>query len=300
MANPTQPILCCLGEQVAGSPTQFVIDRMLSAADLDWRVFTTEINPEDTEAAVLGVSALRFSALRVAHGNESTARIVREKLLSQNVWLPFLSECNSAGFEAKWVGWNSESAGLLWMLRQVACPTLSSITVLMHGDSSLTRNLFHAYHFCRLSDQIDECTLHWIGLDEEHFQPPATDSLKPFQLHRTVESYLEKTAEGRRESASGAQQAVLLVGESTQEVQEIRSHVGDLAGDRLLCCSGLQWEQAAKSGRILHYESNESDLPWVSPIDLASSALAHDFERWTGAKAHFQMIREAYEEFCEF
>ncbi|MEE3368444.1 MAG: shikimate dehydrogenase [Planctomycetota bacterium] len=55
-----QTIVCCLGQPVAGNPTQFMIERAFRAARLDWRYLTLEVSPENLAAAVAGMRALGF------------------------------------------------------------------------------------------------------------------------------------------------------------------------------------------------------------------------------------------------
>ena len=55
-----QTIVCCLGQPVAGNPTQFMIERAFRAARLDWRYLTLEVSPESLAAAVAGMRALGF------------------------------------------------------------------------------------------------------------------------------------------------------------------------------------------------------------------------------------------------
>ena len=55
-----QTIVCCLGQPVAGNPTQFMLERAFRAARLDWRYLTLEVSPENLAAAVAGMRALGF------------------------------------------------------------------------------------------------------------------------------------------------------------------------------------------------------------------------------------------------
>ncbi len=55
-----QTIVCCLGQPVAGNPTQFMIERAFRAARLDWRYLTLEVSPENLAAAIAGMRALGF------------------------------------------------------------------------------------------------------------------------------------------------------------------------------------------------------------------------------------------------
>lgn len=60
-----QPIVCCIGNPVAGNPTQFVMSRAARDCGLDWRFFTSQVAEESFEAAVRGVQALGMQGLVV-------------------------------------------------------------------------------------------------------------------------------------------------------------------------------------------------------------------------------------------
>lgn len=60
-----QPIVCCLGNPVAGNPTQFVMSRAAKDCGLDWRFFTSQVAEEGFEAAVRGVQALGMQGMVV-------------------------------------------------------------------------------------------------------------------------------------------------------------------------------------------------------------------------------------------
>lgn len=53
-----QPHVCCLGNPVAGNPTQFVMSRAAKLCGVDWRFFTSQVAEANFEAAMRGVQAL--------------------------------------------------------------------------------------------------------------------------------------------------------------------------------------------------------------------------------------------------
>lgn len=55
-----QDIVCCMGQPVAGNPTQFMMERAFAAAKLDWRYLTFEVSPEQLGDAVRGMKAMGF------------------------------------------------------------------------------------------------------------------------------------------------------------------------------------------------------------------------------------------------
>ncbi len=59
-SNALQQIVCCMGQPVAGNPTQFMMERAFAAAKLDWRYLTLEVPPEKLADAVRGMRAMGF------------------------------------------------------------------------------------------------------------------------------------------------------------------------------------------------------------------------------------------------
>jgi len=54
MADSLQPIVCCLGQPVAGNPTQYMMEQAFIAAGLDWRYLTLEVPPDKLADAIRG------------------------------------------------------------------------------------------------------------------------------------------------------------------------------------------------------------------------------------------------------
>src|SRR2546423_14691272 len=57
---PSQEVVCCLGQPVAGNPTQYMMEKAFAAAGLDWRYLTCEVPPEKLADAMRGLRALGF------------------------------------------------------------------------------------------------------------------------------------------------------------------------------------------------------------------------------------------------
>src|SRR5690349_15241673 len=55
-----QEFVCCLGQPVAGNPTQYMMEKAFAAAGLDWRYLTCEVPPEKLADAMRGLRALGF------------------------------------------------------------------------------------------------------------------------------------------------------------------------------------------------------------------------------------------------
>ena len=60
LESPIEEIVCCMGQPVAGNPTQFMIERAFAAAGLEWQYLTLEVSPENLVDAVKGMRAMGF------------------------------------------------------------------------------------------------------------------------------------------------------------------------------------------------------------------------------------------------
>lgn len=61
MTSPAlQEIVALLGCPAAGEPAQYLFERVIEAAGLDWRFVTCDVAPDDVAAALAGVAALGF------------------------------------------------------------------------------------------------------------------------------------------------------------------------------------------------------------------------------------------------
>jgi shikimate dehydrogenase len=60
MPAALQEIVCCMGQPVAGNPTQFMMEKAFAAAGLDWRYLTFEVPAGKLPDAMAGFRALGF------------------------------------------------------------------------------------------------------------------------------------------------------------------------------------------------------------------------------------------------
>ena len=54
MDGTTEPIIAVLGHPIAGNPSQFAFESALQSMELDWRVVSFDVSPEDIPAALQG------------------------------------------------------------------------------------------------------------------------------------------------------------------------------------------------------------------------------------------------------
>lgn len=132
--SPIQQIVCCMGQPVAGNPTQFMIERAFAAAGLDWRYLTLEVPPEKLADAVKGLRAMGF------RGGHFT---IPHKVAV----IPYLDELSEAAalvgavncvhrVDDKLVGENTDGKGFVQSLRQIADPAGKRVVILGAGGAA--------------------------------------------------------------------------------------------------------------------------------------------------------------------
>ncbi len=129
-----QEIVCCMGQPVAGNPTQFMMERAFTEASLDWRYLTLEVAPENLAHAVRGMRAMGF-----AGGNFTIPHkvAVLEFLddLTEAARLMGAVNCVYRDGE-KLVGENTDGKGFVQSLREVTDPEDKRVVILGAGGAA--------------------------------------------------------------------------------------------------------------------------------------------------------------------
>ena len=140
MENTIQPILCCVGAEVAGEPTQFLMERACSAAHLDWRVITVEVAVDELQHAWQGMSVMRFRAVRFFRAHQAAAM---DLVGEPSIYDRFIGGITSAHrLGDQWTMWHNSGPGLVEALTS-RCQW-SDTTCWLHGDSPKQRSIFIA------------------------------------------------------------------------------------------------------------------------------------------------------------
>lgn len=133
-AASLQEIVCCLGQPVAGNPTQFMMERAFAAAGLDWRYLTLEVAPENLTEAIRGIKALGFKGgnLTIPH---KVAVIPLLDGLSAAAELMGAVNCINR-VDATLVGENTDGKGFVQSLREIVDPKEKRVVILGAGGAA--------------------------------------------------------------------------------------------------------------------------------------------------------------------
>ncbi|MCO8124118.1 hypothetical protein NHH03_20405 [Stieleria sp. TO1_6] len=63
MDGITEPVVLVLGHPIAGNPAQFALERAFASLDLQWRVLSCDVSPDQVADAIAGADVLGFRGL---------------------------------------------------------------------------------------------------------------------------------------------------------------------------------------------------------------------------------------------
>lgn len=132
--KPLQEIVTCMGQPVAGNPTQFMMERAFAAAGLDWRYLTLEVAPENLPDAVRGMRAMGFRG-----GNFTIPHkvAVLEHLDELSPAARLMGAVNCVVRQGdKLLGENTDGKGFVQSLREISDPADKRIHILGAGGAA--------------------------------------------------------------------------------------------------------------------------------------------------------------------
>lgn len=287
MENTIQPVLCCIGAEVAGEPTQFLMERASSAEHLDWRVITVEVSADDLPGAWQGISVMRFRAARFFHSHQSAAM---QLVAAPTIVDQFVGGITSAKrIGDQWQMWHNSGPGLIDALA-VRCRWNETVCWL-HGDGMRQRSLFAA---CANRPPMQ---LFWTEGPTEI--PSEIANRVPHQM-----------IEAARVADFHMVLAEQLAAESTGNVQGVQSlalcGTSDSQLEALCACQPngpchLTIVKGSPGTRRRLCESwRAGEVHVLSPGDIVVSEEAYDQMQWLGHAANIELLREAYEEYADF
>lgn len=133
-SSSLQEIVTCMGQPVAGNPTQYMMEKAFAAAGLDWRYLTLEVSPESLGDALRGIRAMGFRGgnFTIPH---KVAVIEHLDGLSPAAELMGAVNCVNR-VEGKLIGENTDGKGFVQSLRGVTDPTGKRVVILGAGGAA--------------------------------------------------------------------------------------------------------------------------------------------------------------------
>ncbi len=287
-AGTTQPILCCVGQSVAGCPTQFLMERALASAEVDWRVITVEVAADKLGSAMAGMLAMKFMAVRFFPSLQSPAL---EQIATENELLRFIGGVTSAAWTpAGWQVWHHWGLAIVtWGGEQVELP---HTVCWLHGDSVRTRSTLVALHQLAKEGTNLPSAILWTdppqSLSTELTRIEMGERVLPVQLVANCDA-----AFIRRILVPLAMEqqspSVLLIGDDLpQFALETFPEIS-----HWLVVGGTSAIHSAEQARV-------PQLLVLNETEQLVTCEAYDFHRWTGVRINSHLLQDAHDEYWIF
>lgn len=329
--DPTlQPLVACLGYPVAGDPTQFVIERGIQAANLDWRIVTASVAPDQLSVALSGLRAMQFNGLAILPPHRSLAASWMDRLG------PVASQSGQVTVarrhEAVWVGEDTRAAAVAQLLESQATVIPPHPLAVLDADLHrwLTTGLPTPLH-SRIWSPVE---LEPVATESQpgnaaasQTTPAMAEKASAEKTAATQSKEAEPTTDGPANAlAHGAEPGVAEIASArsstsaqprtgTVEQPDSRPPI-TLAG--LISCSPLppappawikavQWTEQPLWICLEDPPSDTGAPGWLSrfrpkrlpPELLRLHQAAVDFQFWTGQAPSMDVLREAFDEFLD-
>lgn len=290
--STTQPIICCLGQSVAGQPTQFLLDRAFAALRLQWQALSVEVRPEKLALVCEATIEMGFHGLRFY---EAIASIACPHLANPSSLERFVGFSSSAiSQKDRWQVWDSLGYGWIDLLKQNRVEALW-----LHGDSRTTRSLFAALATSQLKWVWTEAPASLLTdeVDLPDFvrgQVADRAIADSVTLSKPIQELLGCSLQHTGDNIESPVSRLAIVTEQNQlpEAQHNEELANQIAlmNVQLLTPSNLRLPDSLAALRFAQ----------LSQADVAVAAELFDFQRWTGKTIDVSILRDAYDEYCDF
>ncbi len=130
-----QDVVCCLGQPVAGNPTQYMMEKAFAAAGLeDWKYLTCEVPPENLGDAMRGIRALGFKGANFTIPHKVEVLQYLDSLSPAAELMGAVNCVNRVG--DKLIGENADGKGFYQSLRETCDPAGLNVAILGAGGAA--------------------------------------------------------------------------------------------------------------------------------------------------------------------
>jgi shikimate dehydrogenase len=133
-ASSLQEVVCCLGQPVAGNPTQYMMEKAFAAAGLDWRYLTCEVPPDKLDDAMRGIRALGFKGANFTIPHKVAVIPYLDSLSPAATVMGAVNCMNRV--DDTLVGENADGKGFFQSLREACNPAGLNIAILGAGGAA--------------------------------------------------------------------------------------------------------------------------------------------------------------------
>ena len=283
-----QPYVCCLGNPVAGNPTQFVMYRTARACGVDWRFFTSQVEVDQFETAFHGVQALGLSGMAIFDPFQSKALPLLDSVTESAMCL---GKVNVARLDGNsWLGDNTLGTGIINCIERNIETCIESdggrlSSVLVIGEPRIAEAMRLA------SPEIADRILVVSEGQEANAKRGEVESKQTDVLHARELASIEAFAQ------SGFSVGCLVLAKVPNAIlsrqiaalswsSSASSLIFANTSDKLL----RQWRDSVKIHNVTHIEL----------VDWMAHQAAVDFHFRTGVMPAIDLIRDSFEEYLQW
>ena len=297
LSRVLQPYVCCLGNPVAGNPTQFVMYRAARACGVDWRFFTSQVEVDQFEIAFRGVQALGLSGVALFDPFQSEAMPLLDSVTESAMCLGRVNVARLDG--NSWLGDNTLGTGIINCIEPLLEASHTSIssertdqegdrqsTILVVGDTKIADAMRLANP--RLAKRI--VVVHeGIGDQPKQFE---REGRNPNEVKDLLElASLEEF------SQSGSTVNCLVLASVPNAA--ISRQIAGLSWSKSASCLVLA-SASEKQLRLWRDSVKVHNVNHVDPVELMAHQAAADFNFWTGVNPAIDLIRDSLEEYMQW
>ena len=283
-----QPYVCCLGNPVAGNPTQFVMYRAARASGVDWRFFTSQVEVDQFEIAFRGVQALGLSGMALFDPFQTESLALLDSVTESALCL---GRANVARLDGNsWLGDNTLGSAIINCIRPM-------LTLLVPPESEDAGGQSAKKQPCMLV----------VGnrkMAKAMRLANAELASRIVVVHEGIESDANETANELWGLTSLDAFAKLelkidcLVLDSLPNATVTRQ-LGSLAWSNQASCLMVGYA-SEKQSRHWQDSLKVTGLTRIEPLELMAYQAAADFFFWTGVEPSIDLIRDSLEEYLQW
>lgn len=273
-----QPYVCCMGNPVAGNPTQFVMYRAARACGVDWRFFTSQVDASQFETAFRGVQALGLNGAALFEPFQAAIIPLLDSVTESAICL---GKVNVARLDGNsWLGENTLGTAISQCVEKSMVDRDDTESVLLVlGDEALAKVLRLAKP--EWSDRV------------QHIRQVSVSATGTDEKDEAACVSLEEWANGPAKRPVGA--LVLSTAESGAMLRQLTS----LEMSKSACCLVIE-SGTEKQLRPLRLALQTHHISLVEQVDLMANQAAADFFFWTGVTPAIDLLRDSLEEYMQW
>lgn len=292
-----QPYVCCLGNPVAGNPTQFVMYRAARACGVDWRFFTSQVEVDQFEIAFRGVQALGLSGVALFDPFQSEAMSLLDSATESAICLGRANVARLDG--SSWLGDNTLGIGIINCIEPLIEDSRTAIsseradqkidrpsTILVVGDTKIANAM-------RLASP--EFANRIVVVREGIGDQPKQIEIEGKNSNEVNDSLELASLEEFSQSGSSVGCLVLASVPNAAISRQIAGLLWSKSANSLVLSSASEkqlrlWRDSLKVHNVNH----------VEPVEWMAHQAAADFHFWTGVNPAIDLIRDSLEEYMQW